>query len=155
MRVRTVTFSIIAFNGERLWTYSKAAFLTSRRYIHIMHYRIVAINAKIQSLVERLQIEFLIITARHILWSQYHLLIKACVVVLNYCHSSIAPPCCSLAGCESQSKPGHMTIYHCKWPAYVDGRKRENISFWNIVLLLHRHTDVLYSLVVTQLEFGW
>ena len=32
--------------------------------------------------------------------------------------------------------------------AYVDGRKHENISFRKIVLLLHPHADVPYSLLV-------
>ena len=36
------------------------------------------------------------------------------------------------------------------WPAYGDGRKRENWSVWKkIVLLLHPRVDVSYSLVVT------
>ena len=41
-----------------------------------------------------------------------------------------------------------------RWPAYDDGRKREDSSE-KIALLLHLHVDVPCSLVVTQHDFGW
>ena len=48
--------------------------------------------------------------------------------------------------CHFATFAASPSLLRCQ-ATYVDGRKRENSSFWNIMSLLHPHADVSYSLV--------